>query len=100
MVSHLHSHIAKLDRANHFQADYFRDELHRQIELLNKHVQGCQAKLATNSRRGQLDQVLLMQAQLRYCVVERRKLLEMLAALTRRFPADEIAVSNGLEASH
>ena len=68
------------------QADYFRDELHRQIDLLNEHVRKCHAKLAVDTRRGQVDQIRHAQAQLRQCAIERRKLLEMLAALTRRFP--------------
>ena len=93
MVTRMHSHAAELDRANQCQADYFRDELRCQIDLLNEHVQKCQAKLAVNSRRGQLDQVRHMQAQLLACVIERRKLLEMLTALTDRFPDDEIALA-------
>jgi len=74
------------DRASHRQADYFRDELHRQVDLLDDRVRKCQAKLATNSRLGQVDQVRHVQAQLRNCAIERRRLLEMVAALTRRFP--------------
>jgi hypothetical protein len=68
------------------QADYFRDELHRQIDLLNEHVRKCHAKLAVNTSRAQVDQIRHMQAQLRQCAIERSELLEMLAALTRRFP--------------
>jgi len=68
------------------QADYFRDELHRQIDLLNEHVCKCHAKLAVNTSRAQVDQIRHMQAQLRQCAIERGELLEMLAALTRRFP--------------
>jgi DNA repair exonuclease SbcCD ATPase subunit len=91
-VTH-HSHALESDPANHRQAEYFRDELHHQIELLNDHVRKCQAKLAANTRRGQVDQIRHMQAQLRQCAIERRKLLEMLAALTRRFPDNEVALA-------
>jgi hypothetical protein len=93
MITKLHSHAATSDRANHGQADYFRDELYRQIELLNEHVRKCQAKLAVNTRRGQVDQIRHMQAQHRQCVIERRKLLEMLAALNFRFPEVEVALA-------
>ncbi|MCX6487815.1 MAG: hypothetical protein NT156_07550 [Mycobacterium sp.] len=93
MITKLYSDVAASDRANHHQADCFRDELHRQIDLLNEHVRKFQAKLAVNTRRGQVDQIRHMQAQLRQCAIERRKLLEMLAALTRRFPDNPVALA-------
>jgi hypothetical protein len=67
--------------------------LRRQIDLLNEHVRNCQVKLATNSQRGQVDQVRHLQTHLRNCAIERRKLLDMLAALTSRFPDEEIALT-------
>jgi hypothetical protein len=70
------------------QADYFRVELCRQIDLLGERAAKLQAKLAVSSKRGQLDQVRLMQTQLRHCAVERRTILEMLAELSRCFPVD------------
>lgn len=92
-LTHLDGQIVESDRTSHRQADYFCDELHRQIDLLNEQVRQRQARLAVNSRRGQLDQVRHMQAQLRDCAIERRKLLEMIAALTRRFPDNEVALT-------
>ena len=89
MVTHLPAHPVESDRASQCQADYFRGELHREVDLLNERVRRCQAKLATNARLGQVDQVRHMQAQLRNCAIERRKLTEMLAELTRRFPDDD-----------
>jgi hypothetical protein len=91
-VTH-HSHAVESDPANHRQADYFRDELHRQIELLNEHVRKCQAKLAAHNHHHRIEQVRVVQRELRACAVERRKLLEMIAALTRRFPDDEVALA-------
>ena len=92
-VPHLKSHAAESDSANHRQADYFRKELQLQIALLDTHVRKCHAKLATHSQRGQVDQVRHMQSHLRNCAIERRELVNMLAALTRRYSDDEIALT-------
>ena len=92
-VTHLNSHAAESDSANHRQAEYFREELHRKIGLLDAHIRNCQAKLATTSQRGQVDQVRRMQSHLRNGAVERRELVDMLAALTRRFPDEGIALT-------
>ena len=91
MIAHLHSHVAASDQANRRQADYFCDELHREIDLINERVVKCQAKLATDTRHGRIEQVRLVQGELRNCAVERRKLVEMIATLTRRFPDKEVA---------
>ena len=93
MITHLHSHVAASDQANHRQADLFRDELHRQIDLINERVVKCQAKLATDTRHRRIEQVRLVQGELRNCAIERRKLLEMIATLTRRFPDEEAALA-------
>jgi hypothetical protein len=93
MITHLHSHVAVSDQANHRQADYFRDELHRQIGLINERVVKCQAKLATDTRHRRIEQVRLVQGELRNCAIERRKLMEMIATLTRRFPDEEVALA-------
>jgi len=92
-ITHINGHAAESDPANYRQGCYFRDELHRQLDLLEAHIRNCQAKLATVSQRGQVDQVHHMQSHLRNCAIERRTLLDMLAALTRRFPDDEIALT-------
>jgi ribosomal protein L17 len=92
-VTHLKSHAAEPDSANHRQADYFRKELQTQIDQLDAHVRKCQAKLATYSQRGQVDQVRHMQSHLRNCAIERRELANMLDALARRFSDDEIALA-------
>jgi len=91
--THLKSYAAEPDSANYRQADYFRNELQLQIDLLDVHVRKCQAKLATYSQRGQVDQVRHMQSHLRNCAVERREVVDMLVALTRRFSDDEIALA-------
>ena len=93
MITHLHSHVATSDQANHRPADYFRDELHRQIGLINERVVKCQAKLATDTRHRRIEQVRLVQGELRNCDIERRKLVEMIATLTRRFPDEEVALA-------
>jgi hypothetical protein len=87
-LNNVKDHVAVLGLGDRRQADYFRDELCRQIDLLAERVARLQAKLAVSSKRGQLDQVRLMQTQLRHCAVERRTILEMLAELSRCFPAD------------
>jgi len=92
-VTHLKSYAAEPDSANYRQADYFRNELQLQIDQLDVHVRKCQAKLATYSQRGQVDQVRHMQSHLRNCAIERREVVDMLVALTRRFSDDEIALA-------
>lgn len=93
MVTHLNSHAAESDSANHRQAEYFREELRRQVDLLDAHFRNYQAKLATYSQRGQVDQVRRMQSHLRNGAIERRELVDMLAVLTRRFPDEGIALT-------
>ena len=93
METHLKNHAAQSEWGNHSQSGYFRNELQRQIELINQHARKCQAKLTNNSRHGQTDQVRRLQAQLRSCAIERRKCLEMLDALTRRFPDPETTLN-------
>jgi hypothetical protein len=92
-VTHLKSYAAEPDSANYRQADYFRKELQLQIDQLDVQVRKCQAKLATYSQRGQVDQVRHMQSHLRNCAIERRELVDMLVALTHRFSDDEIALA-------
>ena len=77
--------------ADRWQARYFHDELHRQIELLNEQAEIFRQALATYIRRGEHRQAQRMQRELRLSAVERRKLIDMRSALTRRFPRDETA---------
>lgn len=92
-VTHLNSHAAESDSANHRQAEYFREELRRQVDLLDANFRNYQAKLATYSQRGQVDQVRRMQSHLRNGAIERRELVDMLAVLTRRFPGEGLALT-------
>ena len=75
--------------ADHCQASYFYDELHRQIELLNEQAGIFHAALAKYLQRGEHAQVRRIQQQLRLSAVERRKLTDMLAALNHRFLNDD-----------
>jgi hypothetical protein len=75
--------------ADHCQASYFYDELHRQIELLNEQAEVFHAALATYLRRGEHRQAERMQRELRLSAVERRKLIDMLSALNHRFLSDQ-----------
>jgi hypothetical protein len=63
-------------------------ELRRQIELLNEQAEVFREALAAYIRRNELAQARRIQRELRLCAVERRKLIDMLSALTRRFPRD------------
>jgi hypothetical protein len=92
--TYLKKYAAQSDWGNSSQADYFRNELQRQIDLINEHARKCQVHLENNSRRGQTEQVRHLQAQLRGCAIERRKCLEMLTALTHRFPDPEATLSS------
>lgn len=83
------SHAVMTRDADHFQAEYFDEELHRQIELLNERAEVLRQALAAYVRRGEVAQARRMQRELRDCAVERRKLFEMLSALNRRFGRDE-----------
>jgi hypothetical protein len=74
--------------ADRYQADYFRDELHRQIEDLNEQAEAFRTALAKHLRRSEIELTERIQRELRLMAVERRKLLDMLCALSRRFPRD------------
>ena len=86
--------------ADHYQAKYFYDELHVQIELLNEQAEVFKQALAAYERRGEHRQAQRMQRELRLSAVERRKLIDMLSALTRRFPRDETAARPVMSTRH
>ena len=80
------SQAGQAREADGSQADIFRAELVQQIALLDEQAEQCRAALATYVKRGSRSQVERLQRELRLCAVERRKLTNMLDALTRRFP--------------
>jgi hypothetical protein len=75
--------------ADRWQAQYFHDEIHHEIELLNEQAAILYAALARYLQRGEHMQVRRIQQQLRLSAVERRKLTDMLAALNHRFLNNE-----------
>lgn len=75
--------------ADRWQAQYFHDELHRQIGLVNEQAAVFRRALVKYLRRGESGQVRRIQAELRRNAVERRKLTDMLTALNDRFLSDE-----------
>jgi hypothetical protein len=77
--------------ADRSQANYFYDELHRQINLLDEQAEVFSEALTTYLRRGEHRQAQRMRRELRLSAMERRNLLDMLSALTRRFPRDQTA---------
>ena len=75
--------------ADRWQAQYFHDQIHHQIELLNEQAATFHAALAKYLRRGEHTQAGRIQRELRLNVFERRKLTDMLSALNHRFLSDE-----------
>ena len=73
-------------QADRSQGDVFRAELLKQIALLDEQAAACKAALASYVKQGSRNQAQRLQHELRLCAVERRKLTNMLDALTRRFP--------------
>ena len=75
-----------MDQAEHSQADVFGAGLLEQIALLDEQAEAGRAALASCVKRGSSSQVGRLQQELRRCAVERRRCMNMLDALTRRFP--------------
>jgi hypothetical protein len=75
--------------ADRWQAQYFHDEIHHQIELLNEQAAIFHAELAKYLQRGERTQARRIQRELRLSAVERRELIDMLSALNNRFLSDE-----------
>jgi len=80
--------VASLD-ADRRQAEYFHDELHHQIELLNEQAEVFRAALATCLRRNELRHARHIQHELQRNALERRNIIDMISALNRRFGRDE-----------
>lgn len=68
------------------QARYFEDELRRQLDALGRQSAVLQAALARKSLLGQIGQVHRIQGELRACAIERRRLADMISAISQRFP--------------
>jgi CRP-like cAMP-binding protein len=81
----VHCKVAAMPEADHRQADYFREELGRQIELLDEQVQKIRAALERAEQRGDRPEVHRSQHELHVTAREHAKIRQMLAALDRRF---------------
>ena len=68
------------------QARYFEDELRRQLDALGRQSAVLQAALARKSLLGQIGQIHRIQGELRACAIERRRLADMISAISQRFP--------------
>lgn len=71
--------------SQHVQGTYFRDELNRQLELLEDRTIALQEQLAHHVALGQPGRVRAVERRLRACVAERREIVDMVDALDRRF---------------
>jgi hypothetical protein len=74
--------------ADRRQADYFCNELRRQIGLLDEESQKIRTTLADAERRGDRPHVYRSQHDLRATALEHAEVRHMLAALDRRFAAE------------
>jgi len=83
-----HRKVAAIHGADQRQADYFRNELGRQIELLDEQSQKIRTTLEDAERRGDRPHVHRSQHALHMTALEHAKLRQMLAALDRRFAGD------------
>ena len=77
-----------MHEADHRQADYFRNELRRQIGLLDAQSQKIRTTLADAERRGDRPHVHRSQHALRATALEHETVRQMLAALDRRFAGE------------
>jgi hypothetical protein len=74
--------------ADRSQADYFRDELHRELEELDHQADSLHAELAQHVQCNRSLETFRTQGALRTLAVARRSVIDMLSALAWRFPAD------------
>ncbi len=74
--------------ADHRQADYFRNELRRQIGLLDEQSHKIRTTLADAERRGDRPYVRRIQHALRATALEHETVRQMLAALDGRFAGE------------
>lgn len=80
--------------ANRRQADHFREELHRQIGVLDTQMTVYESALAQYSNHIMMFQVRRVERELRFGTRERTRLISMLAALDHRFPRTEFEASS------
>lgn len=71
--------------ADRRQAAYFREELLRHIDALNKDSEKARQAMIEGQMRHDSSDLNRLQDELRSMIVERRMLTEMVAALERRF---------------
>ncbi|MCV7345527.1 hypothetical protein [Mycolicibacterium rhodesiae] len=83
-------------KADLAQADVFRVELRRQVELLNGELRGLRSELARCQMRNETTAVRRIQRELRCVTLERRDLVDMLAALDQRFSPDRCRSERGV----
>jgi hypothetical protein len=89
--------VAAMQKADHRQADYFRNELRRQIGLLEEQSQKIRTTLEDAERRGDRLYIHRSQNALRATAIGHANVRQMLAALDRRLArgGDEPATTTG-----
>lgn len=84
----VHRKVAAMHEADHRQADYFRAELGRQIELLDEQAQKIWTALERAGQRGDRPEVHRGQHALHAIAREHATIRQMLAALDQRFAGE------------
>jgi outer membrane protein TolC len=79
------SHTDAATESDRAQAAYFLREMQRQMALLEEDVAKSREQLAQYLSRNQGFQAERVQRELRQAAVQRREILDMLAALISRF---------------
>jgi hypothetical protein len=74
--------------ADQEQANYFQDELHRELVVLNQRAEELRSQLAEHMRYNRTQDAAQVQNNLRSLTLTRRSVLDMLSALTNRFVDD------------
>jgi hypothetical protein len=88
LITRSHNRADELGGGDRHQARYFENELRRQLDALGKQSAVLQAALARKSLMGQIGQVHRIQGELRACAIERRRLTDMISAISQRFPSN------------
>lgn len=74
--------------ADQAQAGYFREQLRRELDALERQAEKLQAQLDEHSRCNRSLDAFRAQGDLRAVDTTRRSVVDMLSALTSRFPGD------------